>query len=109
MAMKNVNGSQKATDMKVGDTFSGYLTEIKEAPSQNGDGLMYTLVFTNNGNVQSFFPAGNIKYMIEENRLKAGLYTEITRIADKQVGKLKKKMSSQFRVEQDDENVIQTA
>lgn len=115
MAFQDVNGAggfdskQKATEMEVGQSIIGYLLEINEREGDNG--TMHSLILSIDGKKLLFYPAGNIKYMIKDGKLNAGgVLTRITRTANKTVGKGKfKKESSQFKVEQDVNDVLVAA
>lgn len=113
MAFKTVgSGSydeiKKGTGMTVGEVFEGYLTKIDTRPGSDGK-PMHSLFFNVGGKNILFSPAGNIKYLIEDEKLEIGVKTRITRKADKLVGKTMKKMSSQFEVLQDNEDTFNPA
>jgi hypothetical protein len=114
VALQDVSGAggfdskQKATEMELGQSITGYLIEINEREGDNG--TMHSLIFNVGGKSLLFYPAGNIKYMIQDGKLKTGVLTRVTRTENKTVGKGKfKKESSQFKVEQDVNDVIKAA
>lgn len=99
------DNKQKATEMEIGQSITGYLVEINEREGENG--TMHSLIFKQDNKTLLFYPAGNIKYMIKDGKLKTGVLTRVTRIDNKTVGKGKfKKESSQFKVEQDSTDVL---
>lgn len=104
MAFQNVNVSNtmKATAMEVGSSVEGYVARFEA--SRMVEGQQNIILQTKDGEQLVFFTAGNIKYMINDGKIREGLYTRITRNEDKKVKG--GKVSSQFTVEQDPEDSI---
>ncbi len=100
MAFQDVNSktsadrTQKATDLKVGEAILGYVTNIVDSKL----GGKNIVLKGKDGSTTLFFTAGNLRYMLQDNKVAVGQYTRITRIESKQV---KGKTSSQYKVEQD--------
>lgn len=109
MGFKDVNTKsafKKATDLAVGESIVGHVLGFEQSPKyadktnlimQNAEGERIVLG-----------TAGNISYMIKDNKIKAGLNTRITRNEDRQAAK-GGKTSSNFTVEQDSEDAIEVA
>lgn len=106
MAFQDVNNrnsadrTQKATDLKVGESILGYVTDIRDGKIEGSKNLFLK---GKDGSSVLFFTAGNLKYMIKDNKIAVGSYTRITRLEDKSV---KGKKSSQFKVEQDPSDTL---
>jgi hypothetical protein len=101
---QNYDRKQKATEMKVGESLTGH---VVSSSSREYDGeVRYSMIINVGGERVLFFPAGNIKYLIKDGNIKAGLLTKITRLAD---GKTKGKTSTKFSVQQDDSDTIPVA
>lgn len=110
MAFKDVNGTTKfakVTDIKVGESITGYTLNVVESSKIQG---ALNLVLRINGEDISYSVAGNIKYMLKDNKIQMGVNTRITRLADTIV---KGKKATKFSVEQDPddrlEGVVQQA
>jgi hypothetical protein len=112
MAFKDVNDSfdtkKKATELEVGEEFlAGYLMKISVRENEEGKEML-SFLFKQGDKVLLFYPAGNIKYLVAEGKIKEGFNTKIIRVDDKMVGKGKfKKNSSQFKVQQDPDDVLE--
>ena len=103
MAFKNVNEQTKfakLTDLKVGESLTGYLTGISESSKIPG---AFNLNIRSEGEDVSYSVAGNVKYMIKDNKLSVGANTRITREEDV---KIKGKTATRFQVEQDLEDML---
>ena len=103
MAFKNVNEQTKfakLTDLKVGESITGYLTGISESSKIPG---AFNLNIRSDGEDVSYSVAGNVKYMIKDNKLSVGANTRITREDDV---KIKGKTATRFQVEQDMDDML---
>lgn len=102
MAFKDISAANsvsryiKATEMEVGSSITGQIQAIR--PSKNIEGQFTIYMTLDSGENVGFNPAGNIKYLLQDGKIKEGYLTRITRLNDK---KVKSKVSTQFRVEQD--------
>lgn len=102
-AGRNANADPvKLTSLAVGASLVGYIERIVKSTLDDGS---MNLIMTSVDLSQTFFvyPAGNVKWMIKDNEIKTGIYTEIVRTADRVV---KGKKSTQFDVSQDEELVL---
>lgn len=108
MAFKDVGEKsdyKKLTDLKVGESITGYLVGFvasSKYPNQKN------LVMNIDGNRTVVLAAGNMKYLIADGKVTAGLLTRITRKEDEKIKGMK---ASQFKVEQDAEDrmeILQT-
>lgn len=108
MAFQDVSAAgtfKNLTKMAVGEAFEAYVvkfteTEIKGRKATN-------IVFQDDdGETLTAGASGNLKYMVQDGKIETGLKTRITRLADKKVGQLN---SSQFKVEQDPDDVLSDA
>ena len=73
---------RKSTDMAVGDYFEGYVIGL---PETNGDFGEQTNVLMQDAETEETFlvyTAGSLKYDARDGRIKLGLKTKITRLAD---------------------------
>lgn len=89
------NGKLKATDIEVGDSVTGVLTDFVE----NKYGKL-NIVLDVNGKPVEVFVAGNLRFLADDvaNGKKAlGLTTTITRVDDKEINGYK---TSQFQITQ---------
>lgn len=104
MAFQEVGGSnfKKLTALGVGESLTGYLLATKDGRLENSK----TLVMRIDGASVDVAAAGNVRYMINDNKLAVGQMTRITRAEDKLVKGGKK--SSNFTVEQDPSDTIDT-
>lgn len=114
MALKSVSGGTRnfitpdesvaSTSLETGGSLEGFLIQIDSYVDK--DGLTKTPLFfkKEDGKIMRVYPSGNIRYAIEDGKLTIGQFTRITRVEDK---KVKGKVSSQFEILQDDENVIE--
>ena len=119
MALRSVNtgNTKKATGLKVGETLKGWVIRFEESSQSketrkddpSAAPVSNILMVGEDGEQFLFFTAGNIKYLINDGKIAEGLYTEITRVEDRLVGKKMKKMSSYFDVQQDDERPLTSA
>lgn len=112
MALKSVNAPRgyasdlkvKATEIGIGETFSGFLLAIGSRIDKETQREMLSAHFLLQDNTVAFFlPAGNIKYALKDGKLTIGQYTEITRKPDTKVKGMK---SSDFDILQDDEKTV---
>jgi hypothetical protein len=103
MAFQNVNAGKmlKANNLEVGGTITGYFIGSMPSTQYEGQHNMFMQV---DGERVTVPAVGNLKYLINDGKLTAGLLTRITRTEDKKVKGGKK--SSQFTVEQDPEDSI---
>jgi hypothetical protein len=109
MAFQDVNNNTKAsgegvklTGLAIGDSVTGYVVTFR--PSlQNPDNMNIFMRDEDGPGTFYVYTAGNLKYLIKDGKIKEGLLTKITRIADKMVGGMK---SSQFQVLQDPEQKV---
>lgn len=98
MAFETVKKEMKlGTKMEIGEEVFGYVVDFPSG--QYGTNL---LMEDKEGNTFVFGTSGNLRYLVQDGLIKAGLYTRITRLADK---KVKGKVSSQFDVAQDSDDV----
>lgn len=112
MALKSVVGGSKrfitpdetitATGMNQGENFDGYLILVDTYTAQDGT-IKTPMYFSVGEKVIRLYPAGNLKYAIQDGKFKLGQLTRITRIEDKIV---KGRKSTNFEILQDDEDVI---
>lgn len=105
MAFKNVNGEggqfKKLTELEVGDSITGYFLGTRASTQIEG---ALSLIMLIEGERFFVSAAGNVKYMLQDGKLTPGCNTKITRTEDK---KVKGKKSTQFTVEQDDEDTVE--
>jgi hypothetical protein len=94
---------KKLTELKVGESVTGYLLGIDTSTKIEG---AQNLRLRIDGTVFSYSAAGNVKYMIRDGELQFGQNTRITRLEDR---KVKGKSSSNFKVEQDPDDVVEGA
>jgi hypothetical protein len=85
----------KATEIEVGSSLTGYVTRFIENANLGVTNVALTL---ENGEDAVLFPAGNIRYAVQDGKIKIGYLTRFTRNADKMV---KGKKSTNFTIEQD--------
>lgn len=102
---QNFDRKQKATEMKVGESIQGHVVSTGSRIGEGGE-VMYSMIINVGGERVLFFPAGNIKFLLKDGTIKAGLLTKITRLAD---GVTKGKKSTKFNVQQDSEDTIPVA
>lgn len=110
MAFKNVNqrfnieGKLALTELAIGASFTGHLLSVKKYFSEEYDREMISLLFkAEDGKTTVVYPAGNVKYMIQDGKLTIGQNTRITRRSDT---KVKGKKSTNFAVEQDPDDTV---
>jgi hypothetical protein len=111
----SVGEAKKLTGLKEGESITGYVIRFEESmqsktareedPTREPE-FNVIMQDQETGGTFLVYSAGNIKYIIKDRKMKVGLLTKITRIADKLVGKKMKKMSSQYKVEQDPSQTI---
>lgn len=104
MAFENVNTKNlvKVNELAVGESLTGYYLGYKESTQYEGQ---YNLIMKIDGEVATVPAVGNLKYMVTDNKLKAGALTRITREEDKKVKGGKK--ATQCVVEQDPEDTTE--
>ena len=90
--------------MEVGASVEGFVVGFE--PSLQNPENMNMLLKVSDGTTVRFYTAGNLKYMIKDNKIQQDILTRITRTEDKNV---KGKNSSQFTVEQDAEQTLEDA
>lgn len=90
---------KKLTDLKVGEQLLGYVVNITDSTKIEGQKNLHMMI---DGQEVLVSPAGNVRYMLKDNKIAMGLLTRITRIADKMVVG---KKSTQFEVEQDRQSI----
>lgn len=102
MAFEKVGKStfKKLTELKQGEALTGYLLATKDGSLENSKFLVMRI----DGNDTDVAAAGNVRYMVQDNKLAVGRLTRITRLADK---KVKGKTSTDFEVEQDPADTIE--
>jgi hypothetical protein len=102
MAFEKVGATayKKLTDLKEGESLTGYLLATKDGKLENSK----TLVMRIDGASVDVSAAGNVRYLINDNKLAFGFNTRITRSADKIV---KGKKSTNYIVEQDASDTIE--
>jgi hypothetical protein len=100
MALKNVDSGNRvsSTKMEVGAKVTGYVLGFVDG--QYGPNIEMQ---DTKGETFTLLAAKHIQYKIADKKIKVGLYTEITRLADK---KANGKTASQFTVEQDADRTI---
>lgn len=92
----------KLTGLKTGDTVIGFVEGF--TPSLQNPDVSNIVMVSEDGSKRFYvYSAGNVKYLINDGKIKEGLLTKIVRLADKNV---KGKMSSQFDVLQDSAQVL---
>lgn len=103
MAFKSVSESsfKKLTALGIGESITGYLLGTRNGKLENSK----VLVMKIDGKMEDVAAAGNVRYLIQDNKLAIGANTRITRVEDSIV---KGKKSTKFSVEQDMEDVIST-
>lgn len=92
--------------LAVGQAYEGYIVKFTTSKLKDKDVTNIVMQNADSGETETLGAQGNLRYMVEDGKITAGLLTRITRIADKKVGGL---TSSQFRVEQDSEDVLSEA
>lgn len=105
MAFKDVDEGRnfkKLTALNVGESLTGYPIAVEVSTNPKARGAI-NLIMNINGERVSVSTAGNVKYQAQDGRIKLGLKTMITRLAD---GKIAGKTASNFRVQQDSEDVL---
>lgn len=107
MGFKDVNVREegsftKLTSLEVGASLTGYLLQIEDSKKIEG---AKNLVMKIDGKRTIVSVAGNVKYMIQDNKLAVGVNTRITREEDTSV---KGKKATRFKVEQDMEDTYGT-
>jgi hypothetical protein len=108
MAFQDVRSqgkARKATDLAVGESIIGYVVRTEESREHEG---RFNLIMQAEDSTEQYllFTAGTLNYDIVDQRIKTGLLTKITRLADKQ-GK-RNKMTA-FQVQQDPEKTLEDA
>lgn len=112
MAYKNVNqkwdGKVKAFDMEVGEAFEGYFVGYSEYKGNDDDErstFNFLFDIKGDGKITLMQVCGNLTYFHQDDKLKIGQMTRITRAEDQPTAK-KGKTRSNFIAEQDDEDTI---
>src|SRR4051812_30846978 len=90
------------TKMKTGETYEGY--PVKFVQSHKYEGTNIIMKNKKSGELETFFTAGNFKYLITDGKIELGQLTRVTRLEDV---KRKGKTSSNFKVEQDPDDMIE--
>lgn len=93
----------KLNDLKQGATYECYPVKIIDVEFDGRAAKNLVVVNAETDEVQTTGTPGNIKYLVQEGRLEMGQLTRFTRIEDRKYGNLK---GSQFKVEQDPDNVL---
>jgi len=104
MAFQDVNSAnkfKKLTELNEGESLTGYVLGSNESTRLPG---AFNLLMNIEGEVISVSVAGNVKYMIKDGKITSGLLTRITREEDT---KIKGKVATRFKVEQDPESVLE--
>jgi hypothetical protein len=104
VAFQDVNSNtkfKKLTELAVGESLTGYPVGITESTKIVG---ALNLLMNIDGERISVSVAGNVKYMLKDNKINMGQLTRITRLEDSSV---KGKKSTKFKVEQDPESVLE--
>lgn len=89
MAFESVEQSmniKKATSLEVGESFVAYFVGYQRSKFETPDGkAQYNLLFQDpeSGEAVVLAPAGNLKYTRNDNILKPGLLTQVTRKEDR--------------------------
>lgn len=96
----------KLNDMKDGDSYECYPVKTLEVEFDGRPGTNLLVVNAETDEVQTTGTPGNIKYLVKDGRLEMGQLTRFTRIEDRKYGNLK---GSQFKVEQDPDDVLSDA
>lgn len=102
MAFENVDKKQsfkKLTELAVGEALTGYLLAITDSRIEGAKNLVMRI----GGDEVVVGAAGNIKYLIKDNKLSLNVNTRITRQEDT---KIKGKTATRFAVEQDMSDTI---
>ena len=104
MAFENVNTGKmsKITELKVGESLTGYLLAIKESTQYEG---RYNLSMLIEGERTTVPAVGNLHYIVADGKLVAGRLTRITREENKKVKG--GKTSTQVFAEQDKDDTIE--
>ena len=101
MAFEDVNKKSSFTassKIEIGGTVEGYVLGFKEG--QYGPIIQMQI----DGEAVDMGTSGNLKYMVKDKKIKLGLLTRITRLADEKVkasGKGPAVTKTMFKVEQD--------
>lgn len=104
MAFKDVNEGgkySKLTDLKEGESLTGYVVGSSESTRIPG---AWNLLMNIENERISVSVAGNVKYMLKDGKIAVGPLTRITRQEDT---KVKGKVATRFKVEQDMDNVLE--
>lgn len=95
--------SLKATDMEIGESIIGTLTNVQE--SKKFEGTYFLHLVDDKGNKTRIFTAGNLTYKAKDGKLKPGYLVRITRDNDTP-GTKGNKPRSTFTVEVDKESKL---
>ncbi len=107
MAFQDVNPrttkeAVKLTGLKVGESVTGFVAGF--TPSKQNPDNMNIIMQGEDGSRFFVYTAGNVKYLITDGKVKAGLLTLITRTEDR---KMKNgKITSSYSVQQDPDQII---
>lgn len=109
-----VGNVKKVTDLAIGESLTGYVVRFEKSAKQSeGKGAGGASVLSMNIVMQDekgeqilLFTAGNIKYLINDGKIKEGLLTMITRLPDTKRGGMK---ATDFKVQQDAEQTLADA
>ncbi len=95
----------KLSQIDVGSSVTGYV--VRFVPSKhNPENMNILLQAEDSSDTFYVYTSGNMKYLIGDGKIREGLLTKITRLADKNV---KGKTSTQFQVLQDPEQTLEDA
>ena len=103
MAMEDVGKGdvKKLIDIGVGNSISGYVVKI--IPSKDYEGqLNFVMRDKETGKETLWFSAGNVRYMLQDGKIKLGRFTTI-KLLDVKTAKNKR---SKFQVLQDPDDVV---
>ena len=106
MAFQEVNTTGNfvnLTKLALGEAYEGYIVRFSKSNLRGKEITNIVMINASTEEEQTLGASGNLKYMVDDQKLAAGQRTRITRIADKKVGGL---VSSQFKVEQDPEDTL---
>lgn len=92
---------KKLTELAIGESLTGYITGM--GPSKGLEGA-FNIDMNIDGEQFSVSAAGNVKYMVKDETLTVGVLTRITRQDDT---KVKGKVATRFKVEQDKESRLE--
>ncbi len=105
MALQDVTSNNffKLNGMQQGETFKCYPVEVFDVVIEGRAAKNVKVINAETGETQTIGTPGNLKYVVNDGKLKMNFYTEITRAEDKKYGKL---TGSSFAVAQDSDKTL---